>query len=305
MNVASIRRRGAAALLCAVYVALGCGTIGGCGREKPAGFSGSGTLEATEVTVSAQTGGQIVRLTKEEGDAVAAGDTLARVDVEKLQLQRKQLVAGLDEVRANRIPAAESVRQAADNLANIEKNYKRMSGLLEKGTATQQQYDDASTKYRVAASQLASARAQEKLLDAKESEIDASVAVLDRGIRDGTVLSPASGVIAEKYVESGETVPSGGAVYKVSDTKKYWLKIYVAEKDLARFKLGEDVTVRVDAYAKDLAAAVSWVSPEAEFTPKNVETKEARAELVYAVKVTIKDPPAELKIGMPAEVYLK
>ncbi len=284
-----------------LFVALAAG----CGREKPAGFSGSGTLEATEVTVSAQTGGQIVRLTKEEGDAVAAGDTLARVDVEKLQLQRKQLVAGLDEVRANRIPAAESVRQAADNLANIEKNYKRMSGLLEKGTATQQQYDDASTKYRVAASQLASARAQEKLLDAKENEIDASVAVLDRGIRDGTVLSPASGVIAEKYVESGETVPPGGAVYKVSDTKKYWLKIYVAEKDLARFKLGEDVTVRVDAYAKDLAAAVSWVSPEAEFTPKNVETKEARAELVYAVKVTIKDPPAELKIGMPAEVYLK
>ena len=305
MNLASIRPRGAAALFCAVCVALGCGTVGGCGREKPAGFAGSGTLEATEVTVSAQTGGQIVRLTKEEGDAVSAGDTLARVDVEKLQLQRNQLAAGLDEVRANRTPAAESVRQAADNLANIEKNYKRMSGLLEKGTATQQQYDDASTKYRVAASQLASARAQEKLLDAKEGEIDASVAVLDRQIRDGTVVSPASGVIAEKYVEPGETVPTGGAVYKISDTKKYWLKIYVAEKDLARFKLGENVTVRVDAYAKDLAAAVSSVSPEAEFTPKNVETKEARAELVYAVKVTIKEPPAALKIGMPAEVYLK
>ena len=284
-----------------LFVALAAG----CGREKPQGFAGSGTLEATEVTVSAQTGGQIVRLTKEEGDAVAAGDTLARLDVEKLQLQRSQLAAGLDEVRANRIPAAESVRQASDNLANIEKSYKRISGLLDKGTATQQQYDDAATKFRVASSQLASARAQEKLLDAKEKEIDASVAVLDRGIRDGTVVSPASGVIAEKYVERGETVPSGGAVYKISDTKKYWLKIYVAEKDLARFKLGEDVAVRVDAYAKDLAAAVSWVSPEAEFTPKNVETKEARAELVYAVKVTIKEPPAELKIGMPAEVYLK
>ncbi|MGD1048880.1 MAG: efflux RND transporter periplasmic adaptor subunit [Candidatus Krumholzibacteriaceae bacterium] len=286
-------------------VFLFAGLAAGCGEKHPRSFAGSGTLEATEVTVSAQTGGQIVRLTKDEGDAVAAGDTLARLDVEKLQLQRKELLAGLDEVRANRFTTAESVRQAGDNLANIEKSYKRISGLLDKGTATQQQYDDASTKYRVAASQLASARAQEKLLDAKEKEIDASVAVLDRGIRDGTVVSPASGVIAEKYVEIGETVPSGGAVYKISDTKKFWLKIYVAEKDLARFKLGEDVTVRVDAYTKDLAAAVSWVSPEAEFTPKNVETKEARAELVYAVKVTIKDSPAELKIGMPGEVYLK
>ena len=292
-------------ILSVVSVFLFVALAAGCGREKAQGFAGSGTLEATEVTVSAQMGGQIVRLTKEEGDAVAIGDTLARLDVEKLELQRKQLVAGLDEIGANRTPAAESVRQAADNLANIEKSYKRISGLLDKGTATQQQYDDASTKYRLAASQLASARAQEKLLDAKERETNASIAVLDRQIRDGTVVSPASGVIAEKYVESGETVPSGGAVYKISDTKKFWLKIYVAERDLARFKLGEDVTVRVDAYAKDLEAAVSWVSPEAEFTPKNVETKEARAELVYAVKVSIRNSPAELKIGMPAEVYLK
>ncbi|HVO76674.1 MAG TPA: efflux RND transporter periplasmic adaptor subunit [Candidatus Bathyarchaeia archaeon] len=277
----------------------------GCGEKHAGGFAGSGTLETTEVTVSALTGGQIALLAKDEGDAVAAGDTLARIDVEKLTLQRRQLVAGLDEARANRTPVAESVKQAKDNLENIEKNYRRISGLFEKGTATQQQYDDASTKYRVASSQLASARAQEKLLDAKERGIEASIAVLDRQIRDGTVVAPLSGVIVEKYVEQGETVPPGGAVCKISDTKSYWLKIYVAERELARFKLGEAVTVKVDSYGKDLAAAVSWVSPEAEFTPKNVETRDARAELVYAVKVTIKEPPSQLKIGMPAEVYLK
>ncbi len=277
----------------------------GCGREKPAGFAGSGTLEATEVRVSAQTPGQILRLAKEEGEETAAGDTLAAIDVEKLVLQRRQLFASIDEIRANRKPVAESVKQAKENLENIEKTYRRISGLFDKGTATQQQLDDASTKHKLAASQLESAKAQEKTLDAKEQTVRAAIALLDRQIRDGAVIAPAAGVIVDKYVERGEIVSVGGAIYKIADTRRFWLKIYVAERDLARFGLGDEVRVQVDAYGKPLAGVVSWVSPEAEFTPKNVETKDARAELVYAVKVTITEPPRELKIGMPAEVYLR
>jgi len=277
----------------------------GCGRENPSGFAGSGTLEATEVTVSAQAAGQVLALTKDEGEIVAAGDTLARIDVEKLVLQRGQLLSSLNEIAVNRKPVAEAITQAKDNLENLEKTYKRIDGLFQKGTATQQQYDDASTKYRLARSQLESAKSQEKLLDAKDQTVHASIALLDRQIRDGAVIAPVGGVIAEKYVERGEVVPVGGAVFKIADTKKYWLKIYAAERDLGAFKLGSDVTVHVDAYKEPLAAVVSWVSAEAEFTPKNVETKDARAELVYAVKVTIKEPPPVLKIGMPAEVYLQ
>jgi HlyD family secretion protein len=96
-----------------------------------------------------------------------------------------------------------------------------------------------------------------------------------------------------------------GAICKIADTKRYWLKIYAGERDLGRFTVGETVTVRVDAYDTDLTGVVSWVSPEAEFTPKNIETRDARAELVYAVKVSIEEPPSVLKIGMPAEVYLR
>jgi HlyD family secretion protein len=276
----------------------------GCGREKPAGFAGSGTLEATEVTVSAQTGGQVLALGREEGDLVAVGDTLARIDVEKLILQRKQLLASLDEIAANRKPVHEGITQAKDNLDNLKKTYERIAGLLEKGTATQQQYDDASTKYRLAESQFESAKSQEKLLDAKEQTVRASVALLDRQIRDGVVTSPLAGVVAEKYVERGEVAPVGGALYKIADMRRFWLKIYVAERDLGFFRVGGAATVRVDAYREPLAGVVSWVSPEAEFTPKNVETKDARAELVYAVKVTITEAPPVLKIGMPAEVYL-
>ncbi|MFA4946886.1 MAG: efflux RND transporter periplasmic adaptor subunit [Candidatus Krumholzibacteriia bacterium] len=305
MNLTSFGRRIAAVLLVAACGALVCAALSGCGGEKQAGFAGSGTLEATEVTVAAQTAGQILRLAKDEGDAVAAGDTLAVIDVEKLMLQRRQLLASVDEIRANRRPVAETVRQAKDNLENIEKSHKRITALFEQGTATQQQNDDASTKYRVAQSQLESAKAQSAMLDAREETVRASIALLDRQIRDGAVIAPLAGVVTEKYVESGEVVPAGGAVFKIADTRRFWIKVYVSERDLGLFAVGSAAEVRVDAHPEPLAGKVSWVSPQAEFTPKNVETKDARAELVYAVKVSIENPSGVLKIGMPAEVHLK
>ncbi|MCX5753178.1 MAG: efflux RND transporter periplasmic adaptor subunit [Candidatus Krumholzibacteria bacterium] len=305
MNLTGIGRRIAAGLLVAACGALLFGGLSGCGGKKQQGFAGSGTLEATEVTVAAQTAGQILRLAKDEGDAVAAGDTLALIDVEKLMLQRRQLLASVEEIRANRKPVAETVRQAADNLENIEKSYRRISALFEQGTATQQQYDDANTKYRVAQSQLESAKAQGATLDAREETVRASIALLDRQIRDGAVIAPLAGVVTEKYVESGEVVATGSAVFKIADTKRFWIKVYVSERDLGLFAVGSAAEVRVDAHPEPLAGEVSWVSPEAEFTPKNVETKDARAELVYAVKVSIENPPGVLKIGMPAEVHLK
>ena len=293
------------ALVLAALAVLLCAALSGCGGKKPQGFAGSGTLEAVEVVVSAQTAGQVLRLTKDEGDAVAAGDTLARIDVEKLVLQRRQLATSIDEIRAAKKSAVEAVNQAEDNLENSAKSFERISGLREKGTATQQQYDDAWTRDRLARSQVESAKAQGAALDAKEESVRASIAVLDRQIRDGAVVAPAAGVVVEKYVERGEYAPVGGALFKIADTSTFWLKIYVSEKDLGLFKIGDGAEVRVDALAEPLAGVVSWVSPEAEFTPKNVETRDARAELVYAVKVTVRNPSGALKIGMPAEVRLK
>jgi HlyD family secretion protein len=279
--------------------------LAGCGGKKSQGFAGSGTLEATEVTVAAQTAGQILRLWKDEGDTVAAGDTLALIDVEKLMLQRRQLLASVEEIRANRRPVAETVRQAADNYENIEKSYRRIDALFEEHTATQQQRDDAHTKYQVAESQLESAKAQGATLDAREATVRASIALLDRQIRDGAVIAPLAGIVTEKYVESGEVVGAGSAVFKIADTRRFWMKVYVSEQDLGLFAVGSAAEVRVDAHREPLSGVVSWVSPQAEFTPKNVETKDARAELVYAVKVAIENPPGALKIGMPAEVHLK
>jgi HlyD family secretion protein len=288
----------------ALAVLLGA-ALSGCGDRRAESFAGSGTLEATEVTVAAQTAGQILRLAVDEGDAVAAGDTLAVIDVEKLMLQRRQLLANIDEIRANRKPALETARQAEDNLENIEKTYGRVKALFEQGSASQQEYDDVSTRHRVAKSQLESARGQVAALDAREKTVRASIALLDRQIRDGVVTAPLAGIVTEKYVEAGELAAAGSAIFKIADTKRFWIKVYVSEGDLGLFAVGAAAEVRVDAHAEPLAGRVAWVSPGAEFTPKNVETKDARAELVYAVKVMIDSPPAVLKIGMPAEVHIK
>jgi HlyD family secretion protein len=275
-----------------------------CQDKLPADFAGSGTLEATEVTVGSLVSGTILQLTKEEGEPVKTGELLATIDVEKLVLQKAQLEASRSEIEASRIAADAAIEQAADNYDNVQTRFKRIKELHSKGSATQQQYDDISTQQNVARSQLTAAKAQIPLLDAKQSQVEATMAVLERQIKDGTIVSPIDGQVVEKYVEPGEIAIQGGALYKLADLVNLWIKIYVAETDMDKFNLGQDVLVRVDASPEPFAGKVSWVSPEAEFTPKNVQTKKARAELVYAVKVLLKNKNDVLKIGMPAEVYL-
>jgi len=277
--------------------------VWGCGEKLAPGFAGSGTLEATEVNVSALTTGTLLSMTREEGETVAPGELLALIDVEKLTLQRAQLEAGIQETVAARIAAEAAVAQARDNFENTQTRYDRTKTLHARGSATQQQFDDISTKLSVDRSQLAAAQAQLPILDAKQAQLEASLAVLDRQIADGRVVAPLAGLVVEKYVEPGEVVIAGGRIYKIADLDHFWLNIYLAETDLGAFTIGQTVRVRVDAVDGPLTGKIAWTSPEAEFTPKNVQTKKARSELVYAVKVSLEESRPELKIGMPAEVY--
>ncbi len=276
----------------------------GCRDKLPEGFAGSGTLEATEVTVGSLISGTLLHMTREEGDPVKAGEMIAGIDVIKLVLQKAQLQASLSEIDAGRIAAQAAIDQAGDNLDNAQLRYNRIKQLYSKGSATQQQFDDISTQLSVARSQLTAAKSQTPLLDAKRAQVEATMAVLGQQIKDGVINAPLDGVVVEKYMEPGEIAVQGGGLYKIADTANFWIKIYVAETDLDRFNLGQHVWVRVDACPEAFPGKVAWVSPESEFTPKNVQTRKARAELVYAVKVTLKNKGDILKIGMPAEVYL-
>jgi HlyD family secretion protein len=280
-------------------------TFTSCSEKLPPGFLGSGTIEATEVIISPLITGQIVELTKDEGDIVKSGELLALLDVEKLALQRPQILASIEEVKANEKSIKASFTQASDNFTNIERQYKRIQSLYDDKIATKEQLDDVTTAFDVAKSQLDLVAAQKSSLEAKLKQLEASIALLERQLKDGRIESPLDGIVIEKYAEKGEVVNTGGSIYKIADQKQYWLKVYIAETDLGIVKLGDEVKVIVDAYKCPIKGKVSWTSSEAEFTPKNAQTRKSRAELVYAVKITIDNPPAELKIGMPAEVYLK
>lgn len=286
-----------------IVVILAAVIFAGCGQKTGPGFLGSGTLEATEVDVSALTGGTLLELTREEGQMVDRGDLLARIDVEKLEIQRRQQAAALEEVRANRVSAGASVAQASETLANTQVQYRRIKKLHAGGAATQEQYDDITTRLKLAKSGLSAARARHEALNARRAQIEAGIALLDRKIADGTVRSPLCGVVVEKYMEPGEVVAPGGRIYRIADMNSFWIDIYVAASDLGRIVIGQNVEVRVDAIADPVPGRIAWVSPKAEFTPKNAQTRKARSELVYAVKVLLEKGRDELKIGMPAEVY--
>jgi HlyD family secretion protein len=277
--------------------------MAGCRETLPKNFAGSGVLEAKTVNVSSLSTGVILELVKEEGDRVQPGERLCAIDVEKLRYQKAQVEASLKEIDAGRLSADAAISQASDNFLNVESKYKRIKQLYVKGSATQQQFDDIETQFNVAKNQLVAAKAQLPLLEAKQAQADAMVGLLSSQIKDGTLLSPLSGVIVEKYMEAGEVAVQGTPLFKIADLSTFWIKIHVAGPDMGRFALGERVSVKVDAHETLLSGTVTWSSEEAAFTPKNVQTREARAELVYPVKITLKEAPSHLKIGMPGEVY--
>ncbi len=290
-----------AAVLLAGIVALA-----GCKRTEPAGVYGSGTLEATEITVSGLAGGRLMELRADEGDAIRRGAVVAVVDTAKLATGRDQARAALAEIGFTQDAAARSEAQAAARLANVEQRLARAESLVARSAATRQSVDDITTERSVTRDALAAARASRQALAMKERQIRAQIRLLDQQIADGTVLAPADGVILTRYVEPGEAVRPTQPLFTLADLARLWVRVYVPEADLGRAALGAEAKVAVDAFpGRSFVGRVTWISPRAEFTPKNVQTREARADLVYAVKVSLANPRGDLKIGMPADVWIE
>jgi len=292
----------------------------GCETENNTPFTGSGTIEATEIMVSAQTRGEIKHLTFQEGDSVIKGSILAEIDVEQLVLQRNVTAAGLSELAWNEKivqkeieASSETVKQASITLSNIQKNRDRIAHLFNENVATQEQLDKIETERELALSKL---HAAEKQLEGKKiragslvavrEKIEANLRLLNRQIEDETVSSPVDGVVIEKYVEQGEVVNFGTPMCTIAVMTPVWLTIYAGEEQLGKISLGGKALISIDSYPdRRFEGEVTWISPRAEFTPKNVQTKESRIDLVYAVKITIDNRERIFKIGMPADAYLE
>ena len=307
-----------------LLIAYGCGN--GNNKNK---IEASGNIEATNVTVSSRVTGEVLKLLKNEGDIVNVGDTILLIDHENSEYQLDQAMAGEQAAEAQLAllrngarqedikQAQEAVKQAQVNYDMAKKDKKRFDALYESKTITGKQYDDANSRFEVAQAQLTSANANLKKLrdfarpeDIKQAEANvnrqkAAVDLLKKQIRDSYVQSPINGIIVKKYFEPGETVTMLSSLFKVSDLKTVKLVIYVSEEELGKVKLGQTAEVSSDTYPnKKYEGKVVYISPEAEFTPKNIQTKDERTKLVFAVKLEVKNPNLELKAGMPADAVI-
>lgn len=267
---------------------------------------GSGLIEATEVTLSAETGGQIKAIYFDEGRNVAVGDTILTIDTSTTVLRLRQAEAAAT-AASTRIQVSQiSIRQTANNLQLAQKEYDRVASLIKSGSATQQQYDQVKTALEQAMLANEQSRASLNVSKADFANTQAQIDLLKKQFDDSFPVSPINGTIVEKYPEAGELIAIGKPLVRLAKLDTVWVKIYLPPSDLTKIKLGESASVDPeDGQSVPLRGYISWISSEAEFTPKNVQTKEARAGLLYAVKITIPNPNQVLKIGMPVVAIVK
>lgn len=274
------------------------------GEPEPDAY---GNFEATEVVVAAQTAGQIERFTPVEGMRLERGAIVALIDTTQLALEREQLVAQRAAAGAR---SAESSRELSVLLVQRDvarRAYERTRRLQAERAATAQQLDQAERDYRVLLAQIEAARARSRSVGLEAASADAQVAQIRDRLSKSRVANPQSGTVLAIYARAGEVVQSGQPLYRIADLDTLVLRAYVGETQLGSFRVGQMVAVHVDAGRGErltLPGWVSWVSSAAEFTPTPVQTRDDRADLVYAVKVLVANRDGALKIGMPADLTL-
>ncbi|HSQ77138.1 MAG TPA: efflux RND transporter periplasmic adaptor subunit [Bacteroidota bacterium] len=289
----------------------------GCGGNADGLIEASGTIEGTEINVAAEVGGRVLRVAVTEGARVAAGDTLVVINDEEYRLQLKQAEANLASQDAAYRLAREGSRkedllQAEAAYTAAKADHQRMVDLLATATITQKQYDDVYARFVAAEQTYAKARTglrPEEISGARARREGAAaqVELLQKRIRDCTVLAPAPGTVTLRAVEPGELVGMGSHVVRVTFLDKVKLTIYVNEAELGLVNLGQPAEVFIDSFgeSRPFSGTVVYISPTAEFTPKNVQTKEERTKLVFAVKIEVNNPDGALKPGLPADAVLR
>lgn len=288
-----------------IFIVISMFTAGGCLNNKPT-VTGSGVFEAVSVMVSPEIAGRIVSLPVDEGTGVTQGDPVCTIDTSALEVEKRSRQAGFAEIDAKETQAKAEIARAQVVLDGAQREFQRAKTLLERGSIPQQRMDDAETAYNVARRTLTAATSVLDTFPASRASLEAAIAVIDDKITRGRILSPITGIVLEKYFEAGEMAAPGRPLFKVADLSEMWIRIYVSGNDLNRVKLGAAARVYVDGdTGPALQGRVTWVADQAEFTPKNAQTRDARADLVYAVKVTVINSDNRLKIGMPADVCLE
>ena len=270
-------------------------------------YDATGIFEATEVMISAKGQGEIVSLVCEEGDEVSAGTALGIIDTTMLSLQKKALLANQSATVTRRLNVSSQVASLNQQKANMMLEKERFGKLLQKGAATQKQVDELSYQISVIDKQIAALTEQvsssNKSFGEQGSALESQVLIIKKQIDDCVIKSPISGTILNKYVEQGEFTAPGKPLLKVADIQNMILRAYITADQYNQIKIGQKVSVSVDGQETPYEGAVTWISSKAEFTPKTIQTKDERQNLVYAIKIGVKNDGV-IKIGMYGDVKL-
>ncbi len=321
-----IRRRLSAAFL--LLFASAAGFIGCSGEEGR--IESSGILEAVEVNISSKAAGQLLQLHVSEGSMVRQGDTIAVIDAEMQQLQLLQAQAGIDLAEAqyqllkngarseDLQSAEEAVRQTESQFKSARADYDRIKELYASRSVSAKQYEDAESRVTVTQAQYNAAKqnvqklqrfARREDLNAAKARVDQAKAqanLIRKQISDAVIIAPVGGTVTYTPIEEGELVGMGSVLARISRLETMELMIYVNETELGNVKLGGNADVLIDTFPeKKYPARIVYVSPVAEFTPRNVQTKDERTKLVFGVKLEVENSSGELKSGMPADAVLK
>jgi len=284
-------------------VVVGAALVAACrATPKPDAY---GNIEATEVVVGSEMSGQLQVFTPAEGNRLTAGALVADVDTSELMIQMQQAASQrtASGSRVNEISKQEGVLEAQRAIAL--RAYERQRRLYEQQATTAQQLDQAERDYRTLVAQIDATAAQKQTASHDVASNDAHVAQVRDQIRKSQMTNPLAGTVLTTYINAGEFVQVGQPLYKIANLDTVELRAYVTEPQLSQIKLGRAVSVSVDVgndARRVLPGTVSWVSSQAEFTPTPMETRDQRANLVYAIKVRVANPNGLLKIGMPADV---
>jgi len=267
---------------------------------------GYGNFEAIETTISAEANGKLLEFTIEEGQTLKKGTIIGYIDTIQLALKKEQLIASKNVIssKSKSVLSQISVLKSQRRTAQVSK--KRIENLIAANAGTQKQLDDINGKIDVINNQIISVETQNSPIINELKSIDIQILQIEDQIQKSIVNNPVNGTVIVKYAEPNEITSFGRPLFKIADLSTMQLRVYVSETQLPSLKIGQDVTVKIDDNddMKNYNGSITWIASEAEFTPKIIQTKEERVNLVYAVKVEVKND-GSLKIGMPAEMWIE
>ena len=267
---------------------------------------GYGNFEATETTISSEANGKLLSFSVEEGITLNKNAIVGIVDTVQLSLKRDQLLAAKNTVFSKSKNVLSQRQVLKEQLKVAVNDQKRIKNLIKDKAATTKQLDDINGRIDILKQQMKGVETQNAPIVNEVKSIEIQTQQIEDQIEKSIIRNPLKGTVLVKYAEPNEITAFGKPLYKIADLDEMTLRVYISETQLASIKVGQEVTVKIDAgeQMKSNVGKVSWISDTAEFTPKIIQTKEERVNLVYAVKIKVKND-GSLKIGMPAEMWIE